>query len=125
MARRVAVLAAVAALSAGIAAAAYSAHPVPAWLSAREHLTLKRVFLGPTPVRTDRIWYLHKVAVVWTFNHVVICGACSAPGNASLPRGRVIRMSFNLTTHRPDSGAGIRFCEIRGATPPRRECLQR
>jgi hypothetical protein len=98
---------------------------VPAWLHTREHVTLERVFDGATPVRTGRIWYPHKIAVVWTFRHVVICGACSAPSNASLPRGRMIRMSFDLATHRPDAGAGIRFCEVRGVTPPRRDCLRR
>lgn len=97
----------------------------PRWLAAAERQTLQRVFGGARPVHTHLIGYPNKIAVVWTFDRVVICGACSAPSNASLPRGRVIRLSFDRRTHAVRAADGIRFCEARGSYPPRAACLRR
>jgi hypothetical protein len=98
------------------------------WLRAAEQRTLQRVFGGARPVRTIYLAYPRKIAVVFEFDHVVICGACSAPSNASLPRGRVIRVSFDRGTHQlggASDGIAMRFCESRGAWPPRANCLRR
>jgi hypothetical protein len=113
------------ALAGAALAAAGAAAPKhrPAWLAGAEQRTLARAFGGARPVRIEELWYPRKVAVVWTFDRVVVCGACSAPSNASLPRGRVIRMSFDRRTHRP--GNALQFCEARGAQPPPTNCLRR
>jgi hypothetical protein len=120
-------LAGVALASAAPASSASSA-TVPPWLRAAEHQTLVRVFGGARPVHTVYISYPRKIAVVFEFNKVVICGACSAPTNASLPRGRVIRVSYDRKTHElggASDGFAMRFCESRGALPPRAQCLRR
>jgi hypothetical protein len=99
----------------------------PSWLKASEQQTLDRVFGGARPMHTVTISYPHKIAVVFEFNHVVICGACSAPSNASLPRGRVIRVSYDRSTHQlggAGNGIAMRFCEARGLRPPRAQCLR-
>jgi hypothetical protein len=109
-----------------MAAAAFSAlpgsaaarAPSPPWLAAAERQTLDRVFAHARPVRTYLIPYPKKIAVVWVFDHVVVCGACSAPSNASLPRGRVIRVSFDRDTHAVLNADGLRFCETRASYPP-------
>jgi len=109
-------------------ASSASSTTVPAWLRAAEHQTLDRVFGGARPVHTVYISYPRKIAVIFEFNKVVICGACSAPSNASLPRGRVIRVSYDRKTHRlggASDGFAMRFCESRGAQPPRAQCLRR
>jgi len=106
-----------------VAAAAKAS--APGWLAASERQTLNRVFGGARPVRTYLIGYPRKIAVVWVFDRVVICGACSAPSNASLPRGRVIRLSYDRRTHAVRAADGMRFCEARGSYPPRAECLRR
>jgi hypothetical protein len=118
---------------AGMAAAAFSLvassaaakEPSPRWLAATERQTLDRVFEHARPVRTYLIPYAKKIAVVWVLDHVVICGACSAPSNASLPRGRVIRVSFDRRTHAVLMADGLRFCESRRSYPPLAECLRR
>jgi hypothetical protein len=97
--------------------------PLPRWLMPAETRTLDRVFGGARPTTTWYKWYPHKVAVTFEFNHVVICGACSAPSNASLPRGRVIRVSYDRRTHR--QGGSLMFCESRGSYPPLSSCLRR
>jgi hypothetical protein len=96
---------------------------VPRWLKASETRTLDSGFGHARPIHTDYIWYPHKVAVIWEFSHIVICGTCSAPSNASLPRGRVIRVSFNRTTHR--MGDALQFCAARDSSPSRAVCLRR
>lgn len=119
------VLAAFAAIASG---ARSKPTTVPPWLRAVEQRTLQRVFGGARPVRTIYLAYPRKIAVVFEFDHVVICGACSAPSNASLPRGRVIRVSFDRATHQiggASDGIAMRFCESKGAWPPRANCLRR
>ena len=96
---------------------------VPQWLKAVETRTLDRVFGHARPIHTATIWYPHKVAVIFEFKRVVICGACSAPSNALLPRGRVIRVSYDRRTHQP--GNAMQFCESRGSSPARGLCLRR
>ena len=115
--------AAVAALGLPVAAAAKA--PARGWLAAAERQTLAGVFADARPVRTYLIGYPSKIAVVWVFDRVVVCGACSAPTNASLPRGRVIRLSYDRRTHAVRAADGMRFCEARGSYPPRAECLRR
>lgn len=107
------------------AAPVSAASATPRWLASAERQTLDRVFGGARPVHTQLISYAKKVAVVWTFDRVVVCGACSAPSNASLPRGRVIRVSYDRHTHVPLAADGMRFCEARGSWPPLAECLRR
>ena len=86
---------------------------------------LDRVFGDARPVHTYLVPYPRKIAVVWMFDRVVVCGACSAPSNASLPRGRVIRVSFDGRTHVVRMADGLRFCESRGPYPPLAACLRR
>lgn len=109
----------------GLPAAAVAKAPAPSWLAAAERQTLTGVFGGAQPVHTYLIGYPKKIAVVWVFDHVVVCGACSAPTNASLPRGRVIRLSYDRRTHAVRAADGMRFCEVRGSYPPRAACLRR
>lgn len=112
-------------IAAGSAAAAGDsrAQTVPTWLRAAERQTLDAVFGGATPIRTAHISYPTKVAAIFEFSRVVICGACSAPSNALLPRGRVIRVGYDRQTHR--IAGGYRFCESRHSSPPRALCLRR
>jgi len=107
------------------AAPVSAASPTPRWLAPAERQTLDRVFGGAQPVHTHLIPYAKKIAVVWVFDRVVICGACSAPSNASLPRGRVIRVSYDRNTHLLRAADGMRFCEAHGSWPPLAECLRR
>ena len=109
----------------GLPAATAAKAPPPSWLAAAERQTLNRVFGGARPVHTYLIGYPTKIAVVWVFDRVVVCGACSAPTNASLPRGRVIRLSYDRRTHTLRAADGMRFCEARGSYPPRAACLRR
>ena len=97
----------------------------PRWLAFAEEQFRDGVLDGARPVRTYLIPYPRKIAVVFEFDHVVICGTCSAPSNASLPRGRLIRVSFDRRTHAALSADGLRFCEARGMYPPKSACLQR
>jgi hypothetical protein len=97
--------------------------PLPRWLMPAEKQALDRVFGGATPIHTTYIPYPRKIAVVFQFDHVVICGTCSGPSTASTPRGRVIRVSFNRATHRLNGA--MQFCESRGSLPPRTLCLKR
>jgi hypothetical protein len=107
------------------AAPVSTASPTPRWLVSAERQTLDRVFGGARPVHTQLIPYAKKIAVVWVFDRVVICGACSAPSNASLPRGRVIRVSYDRSTHLFRAADGMRFCKAHGSSPPLAECLRR
>jgi hypothetical protein len=107
------------------AAPVSAASPTPSWLASAERQTLNRVFGGARPVQTRLIAYPKKIAVVWMFDRVVICGMCSAPSNASLPRGRVIRVSYDRHTHVLRTADGMRFCEARGSSPPLAGCLRR
>ena len=86
---------------------------------------LDRVFGDARPAHTYRVPYPGKIAVVWMFDRVIVCGACSAPNNASLPRGRVIRVSFDRRTHLVRMADGLRFCESRGSSPSLAACLRR
>ena len=97
----------------------------PRWLASAEEQFRDRVLGGASPVKTYLISYPRKIAVVFEFHRVVICGTCSAPSNASLPRGRLIRVSFDRRTHAVRSADGLRFCEARGMYPPKSACLQR
>lgn len=97
--------------------------PLPRWLMSAEAQTLGRVFDGAHPVTTWYKWYPRKVAVTFEFNRVVICAGCSAPSNANLPRGRVIRVGYDRQTHK--QGGALMFCESKGGLPPLSSCLQR
>jgi hypothetical protein len=97
--------------------------PLPRWLTSAESRTLERVFGGARPIRTWYTSYPHKIAVTFVFDHVVVCGACSAPSNAALPRGRAIRVSYDRRTHL--AGNSMRFCERTGSYPPLSSCLRR
>ena len=97
--------------------------PLPRWLIPAEKQTLARVFGGATPIHTTYIPYPRKIAVVFEFDHVVICGTCGGPTTASIPRGRVIRVSFDRATHRLNGS--LQFCESRGSQPPRALCFRR
>ena len=97
----------------------------PRWLAPAEKQFRDRVLGGARPVKTYLISYPSKIAVVFEFNRVVICQGCSAPSNALLPRGRLIRISFDRRTHAVRNADGLRFCEARGMYPPKSACLQR
>ena len=100
-----------------------AAPSLPRWLPGAEQQTLAAVFEGAKPIHIDTISYPRKVAVIFEFSHVVICGLCSAPSNALLPRGRIIRVGYDRETHRITGG--YQFCESRGTSPPRASCLRR
>ncbi len=83
-------------------------------------------FGNAKPRQTVYLPYPKKIAVVFQFAHVVICGPslCGSPGSADEPRGRVIRISFDRSTHTLNDS--YRFCEAVGAAlPPIRTCLHR
>lgn len=89
---------------------------------------MARAFENAKPIRTYYIPYPRKIAVVFEFDHVVICGICGGPTSSSIPRGRVIRVSFDRATHDlagASDGWAMRFCEADGKNPPRANCLRR
>ena len=71
----------------------------PPWLKTAERTTLARVFGGAKPVTTAHVMYPNKIAVVWRFDHPVVCRLCSAPQGSAVG-GRIIRVSFDRSTHR-------------------------
>ncbi len=85
--------------------------------------TVARVFGNAPLVGTFHIPYVHKVAVVFEFENVVVCRTCRAPSNQNRPRGRVVRVSFDRRTHLLTGS--MRFCEVRGIKPPLSVCLAR
>jgi hypothetical protein len=100
----------------------------PRWLLAQEAVLLHRVFENAKPRRVSYIPYPRKIAVVFEFDRVVVCGACSAPSAASQPRGRVVRVSFDRRTHAlggASDGWAMRFCEVRDGKQPKAACLRR
>ncbi len=97
--------------------------PLPRWLKGAETQTLDQVFGGATPIHTYSISYPQKIAVIFEFKRVVICRTCSGPTRASVPRGRLIRLSYDRQTHR--LGGAMQFCESKGAVPSRALCLLR
>lgn len=110
-----------------LTAAGASAHtsPAPRWLISGERQFLNRVLERAIPVHVYYLRYPKKIAVVFEFDRIVVCAACSAPSNATLPRGRLIRVSFDRRTHAVLEADGLRFCETRGSYPPKSECLRR
>ena len=113
----------VALIAASMASGNATSLRVPQWLKGDETRTLNSGFGRARPIHTDYIWYPNKVAVIWEFDHIVICGTCTAPNNASIPRGRVIRVSFSRQGH--ELGNAMQFCESRGLSPARALCLRR
>jgi hypothetical protein len=100
----------------------------PPWLLHAERSLLDRGFQHARPDRVHYIVYPKKIAVVFEFRRVVICGMCSSPTAASQPRGKVLRVSFDRRTHLLGGAAdgwAIRFCEVQGHTPPKSACLRR
>jgi hypothetical protein len=100
-------------------------HP-PAWLKASEQRALGRVFGGAKPVRIFVIPYPKKIAVVFVFGRVVVCGVCSAPSSNQTPRGRVVRVSFDRATHElggATNGWAMQFCDVANGNPPLGRCL--
>jgi hypothetical protein len=129
MRRRLAVCALVAALVAAPSASfAASRFVPPGWLASAAQSLLVRMFGGAKPVRVYYIPYPKKIAVVFEFSQVVICGMCSSPTTGSQPRGKVVRVSFDRRTHQlggASDGWAMRFCEVRGDQPPKSVCLRR
>lgn len=97
--------------------------PLPRWLPAAEKHALDNVFGSARPIHTYYVSYPRKVAVIFEFNHVVFCRTCSAPTNASIPHGKVIRVSFDRHTHRLNSS--MQFCESRDTKPSLALCIHR
>jgi hypothetical protein len=97
--------------------------PLPHWLKGAETQTLDEVFGEARPIHTFYISYPRKIAVIFEFRRVVICRTCSGPSAAAVPRGRVIRVSFDRRTRR--LSGSMQFCESRGSLPPRALCLRR
>jgi len=56
----------------------------PVWLLSAEQSLLLHAFGNAKPVRVDYIPYPKKIAVIFEFNKVAICGMCSSP-NRVLP----------------------------------------
>jgi len=61
-------------VSAPVASSRASVRRVPQWLMAAETGELDHVFGGARPIRTDYLWYPRRVAVIWEFGRVVVCG---------------------------------------------------
>jgi len=97
---------------------------LPPWLKSTESLTLNRVFGGSRPIHIFYTSYPRKIEVTFEFKRVVICRTCSAPTEATQPRGRLIRMSYDRRTHLFLAADGMTFCESRGGLPPRSLCLR-
>jgi hypothetical protein len=111
-----------------VASAASKRFTPPSWLLHAERSLLDRAFEHATPTQVHYIPYPRKIAVVFEFDHVVICGMCSSPTAASQPHGKVLRVSFDRRTHLlsgASDGWAIRFCEVSGNTPPKSACLHR
>ncbi len=107
-----------AAVSAGSVYASPRSSSPPRWLANAERQMLDRVFGDARPAHTYRVPYPgEEVVIMSMFDRVIVCESCSAPNNASLPRGRVIRVSFDRRTHLVRMADGLRFCEA--AAPPR------
>jgi hypothetical protein len=114
--------------SAPSASSASTRFTPPRWLLSAERSLLDRAFEHARPSQVHYIRYPKKIAVVFEFRHVVICGMCSSPTSASQPRGKVLRVSFDRRTHLlsgATDGWAIRLCEARGNTPPKSDCLHR
>jgi hypothetical protein len=111
------------ALAAAGAAGAKRGDGIPAWVDVQGYQEVVRLFGNQPLVVIFHIPYPHKVAVIYEFQNIVRCGACSAPSNKSVPHGRVVRISFDRTT-RKMTGA-LQFCEVHGITPPLADCLRR
>lgn len=100
----------------------------PHWLLNAEHTLLQRGFENARPIHVHYTSYPKKIAVVFEFDHLVVCGICSGPSNAAVPRGKVVRVSFNRRTHELDGasdGWAMQFCDSVGSQPPKRNCLHR
>jgi hypothetical protein len=98
--------------------------PVPRWLTESDARFLDGIFGGGALLRVHYLWYPRKLAVVFEFKRVAICGACSAPSNALLPRGRFVRITYDRRTRRMEPG--LMFCERgRSREPSRSFCLRR
>jgi hypothetical protein len=117
-----------------VTASAPSASPAtprftpPNWLLTAERALLDRAFEHAQPIQVHYIPYPKKIAVVFEFRDVVICGMCSSPTAATQPRGKVLRVSFDRRTHLLSGAAdgwAIRFCEVRAGRPPKSTCLHR
>jgi hypothetical protein len=115
--------ASLAALTLAGATAAKGPAEQPAWLEGSEQAAVASLFGGGHLVLVGFFPFPRKVTVVLEFQSPVTCLTCSAPSNATLPHGRVVRLSFDRGTH--ELTGGIRFCEIRGTTPPASACSPR
>jgi hypothetical protein len=113
------------ACSGGVARAA--SFVPPAWLPRSERAVLAHDFEHAKPKRVYFISYPKKIAVIFEFDHPVVCGMCHGPAGRKPLAARMIRVSFDRKTHNlsgaPD-GFVIRFCEITGNQPPRSRCLR-
>ena len=121
-------IAVIASTSVPMASPASQRFAPPRWLLRAERSLLDRAFRHAMPMKVHYIPYPRKIAVVFEFSHVVICGMCSAPTAASQPRGKVLRVSFDRRTHvlsGASDGWAIRFCEVIENTPPKSNCLHR
>lgn len=96
---------------------------IPSWVAAPAKQTLARVFGNPAVVGIWNIPYPRKIVVVWQFQWITVCRTCEASSNAARPHGRVVRVSFDRRTHRLTGE--MRFCQVRGNTPPLSNCLAR
>jgi hypothetical protein len=118
-------------ITAGLAAATSGAagrFVPPRWLVGAESRLLAHTFGHAKPVHVYYISYPKKIAAVFEFDRVVVCGICSAPSAKRQPRGRVIRVSFDRRTHRlggASDGFVMQFCEVVGRQPPKSRCLRR
>jgi hypothetical protein len=100
----------------------------PRWLLRSQQQILVQVFENAKPRHVYYIPYPRKIAVIFEFDRVVICGLCSSPSSQTQPRGKVIRVGFDRQTHGLGGASGgwaMRFCEADGKRPPKSACLRR
>jgi len=96
---------------------------IPSWVAVRERQASARLFGANQPLaETFHIAETHKIVVVFEFQNVVTCRTCSEH-LGHRPYGRVARIAFDRKTQR--LLATIRFCEIKGTSPPLGACLAR
>jgi hypothetical protein len=108
--------------------AATSGFVPPSWLLHSERFLLVRTFGNAKPTHVYYIRYPQKIAVVFEFNHVVVCDACSHPYGVAPLGGKVIRVAFDRRSHQlfgAPRSLTIRFCEVTGNKPPKSACLHR
>jgi hypothetical protein len=112
----------VAAAKAPIAPSSTGAAAPPPWLARAEHRFLQGFPTVKRPMHTYRFYGKKAITVVFEFRAVAVCGGCSAPSNADLPRGKMVRILFDRRSHK--AVGPLEFCGADGNVPRREACLR-